>query len=691
MQQHETVGLLLRLPALGRTARPLAVAVAALVIVTMLSASRPVSVRADPIKEVPHLAVNPTCEPTPTNSDGDQITIKLSGYSFTAGQVATIYFNFQPAPAPGDAVQIDGQGHFETSFTVTEVGAQSSYAIYAYYQGAAGGEIPIAATTLYVPCTTPPSIRITPDCGPPGSPTPVHVDGIGFPDNEGVDIKATNLNDSDADYGHPAQPVTTDGGGVLSTDFTFTVPPTDATSGTVYRVIATLIPIIQLVDTATPAATAYFVAPCSQATITPSCDSAGNGPDRYSIQVGGQGFLPGLPLEIMFDPAGSSEYFDSGLTVADGNGNWGPIEINPYKRGVGVYDIVVTQFNDSPAYHLTYSLPQFTVPCPAAAGATMSPTCASPQFRGVDQQSFTIDVHGDHYVPGEPLTVSFDADQKSGPNYKPESESINAGADGSFDLPLSVLARPAGTYNVTVVPIAGSPSPPQTLPFSMPCTAPQPVITSVKRSCGDDVNVNPQPYSIVVSGKGFIPGIVEILFEGDQAPTLAPTDGNGRFQQTITTAARPQGTYTITVAQVDVSNVQLDSPPAKKFTVPCSSTAAPTLIITPNSVSPGFVVTVTGQNFGSRTTVNLSWDYGIDAGQPIQVVSGTDGSFEQQVLIFAHDFSGPREMTAGTPANPNAFPDANADLLVTAGQGLPPSYVIPGGGSTDPGSIILRR
>ena len=561
-----------------------------MIVMVTLSASRPISARADPIQEVPYLAVDPTCEPNPTNSDGDQITITVRGYSFTAGQTATIYFNFQPAPAPGDAVLIDGQGHFSTSFTVTETGAQPSYAIYAYYQGAAGGEIPIAATTLSVPCITPASIRITPDCGPPGSPTPVHVDGTGFAANEGVDIKATNLTDSNVDYGHPGQPVTTDGNGALSTDFTVTVPPTDAAFGTVYRVIVTPVPIIQLVDSVTPAATAYFVAPCSQATMTPTCDNAGSGLDRYSIQVGGQGFLPGLPLKITFDPAGSSEYFDSGTIVADGNGNWGPIEINPYKRGVGLYDIVVTQFNDSPAYHLTYAVPQFTVQCPAPAAVTLSPTCASPQFRGIDQQSFTLDVHGGGYVPGEPLTVTFDGEQKSGPNYVPEAQTVNADSGGSFDLQLPVKARPAGTYNVTIQPIAGSPSPPQTLPFNVPCSAPQPVITSVKRACGDDVNINPQPYSIVVSGKGFIPGIVEILFSGDQAPTLAATDGNGRFQQPITTAARPPGSYSITVSQVDVNNVQLDVAPPHKFTVPCSSTAAPTLTISPNSASPGFVV-----------------------------------------------------------------------------------------------------
>ena len=670
--------------------RPVAVGVAAVLVVTMLSASRPVPARADPLPEVPYLAVDPPCEPTPTNSDGDQITITVRGYSFTAGQIATIYFNLQPAPTPADAVAIDGQGHFETSFTVTEVGSQGSYTVSAYYQAAAGGEIPIAQTTLDVPCVPSPSIKITPDCGLPGTPIAVHVDGIGFGANELINIGATDSFDSGADYGHLDQATTADGNGVVAADLTVTVPATGAASGNVYRVIAVPVPIVRVVVAPQPGAQAYFVAPCSQMTMTPTCASAGSGPDRYSIQLGGTGFLPRLPLKITFDPAGSSEYFDSGSIVADDSGNWGPIEIQPYKRGLGTYDITVTQFNDSPAYHLTYASPQFTVDC-APAAVTLSPTCASPQFRGSDQQSFTLDVHGDRFVPGEPLTVTFDAEQKSGPGYAPESQAINADPGGSFDLQLPIKARPAGAYNVTVQPIPGSPSPAQTVQFLVPCSAPNPVITSVKRSCGDDASVNPQPYSFVVSGKGFIPGIVEILFAGDPTPTLAATDGNGRFQQSVTTAARPTGTYSITVSQVDVSNVQLDTTTPHKFTVPCSSTAAPTLTITPSSASPGFVVTVTGANFGSGTTVDLVWDYGIDAGQPIQVVAGPDGSFERQVLIFAHDFAGQREMTAGTPANPDAFPDASAGLLVTAGQGSPPSYAAPGGGSADPGSIILRR
>ena len=76
-----------------------------------------------------------------------------------------------------------------------------------------------------------------------------------------------------------------------------------------------------------PIATAYFVVPCSVASVSPTCGPQGSGPDRYSIQVSGQGFLPGLPVTIIFDAAGQAEYF-SGQFQVNQDGSWGPAEIS---------------------------------------------------------------------------------------------------------------------------------------------------------------------------------------------------------------------------------------------------------------------------------------------------------------------------------------------------------------------------
>jgi len=124
------------------------------------------------------------------------------------------------------------------------------------------------------------------------------------------------------------------------------------------------------------------------------------------------------------------------------------------------------------------------------------------------------------------------------------------------------------------------------------------------------------------------------------------------------------------------------------FSVPCTATL---LTISPTSASPGFVVTVHGSGFPAGKQIDLQWSFGIGAARPIEVTVGTDGSFDQQVLIFAHDFAGERDLTAGIPGNPTAFPGAQATFLVSAGQGSPPSYSVFGGDPSDQPPIILRR
>ena len=122
--------------------------------------------------------------------------------------------------------------------------------------------------------------------------------------------------------------------------------------------------------------------------------------------------------------------------------------------------------------------------------------------------------------------------------------------------------------------------------------------------------------------------------------------------------------------------------------MPCTATL---LTVTPVLRAPGFVVMAHGSGFPAGKQIELQWSYGIGAAHPIEVTVGADGSFDQQVLIFPHDFAGERQLTAGTAANPNAFPGAEATLLVGVGQGSPPAYTIFGGDPSDQPPIILRR
>ena len=80
-----------------------------------------------------------------------------------------------------------------------------------------------------------------------------------------------------------------------------------------------------------------------------------------------------------------------------------------------------------------------------------------------------------------------------------------------------------------------------------------------------------------------------------------------------------------------------------------------------------------------------------DQASRFKVTTAADGSFARQILIFAHDFVGARDITAGTPTNANAFPDASASLFVDTGQGMPPALDVFGGSPSDQPPIILRR
>ena len=293
------------------------------------------------------------------------------------------------------------------------------------------------------------------------------------------------------------------------------------------------------------------------------------------------------------------------------------------------------------------------------------------------------------FQPGLPVTVTFDPDSLSGANFTPETGTAIADASGGFSATLTVAARPAGTYRIAVQQQVNGAIVEGVVPsFGVPCSKPNPRM-SVKPRCGNDAASDPTPYSIAITGRGFIPGFVQILFNGTPQAGPVFANANGRFQANIAPDAVTAGTYSIVAMQADerqtLDEVQAD------FLVPCTSSPTPTLTIEPDNAPPGFVVQVKGAGFPAGQEVELLWSAGIGAGTPIKVVAGADGTFDKQVLIFAHDFSGPREMTAGTAANPSSFPDARADLLISAGQGSPPSYSVFGGTATDQPPIILRR
>ncbi len=660
--------------------RPIAIVLGALLAIGIFAAGSPLPARADPLAEYPVLTVDPICAPLPQNADGDTIAITVRGFSFEAGRTVMVYFNGGQAPG-AEAISPGPAGAFEVALTVNEIARQPSYEIDAYYTDLGVTDNAIASTFVNLPCdVTLGSIRIAPDCGPAASPIAMHVDLTDFLPELPITVQVLDLFDGQTVYGQ-AGPTSPADPNAVSFDFTFSVPANGA-----YRVVASQPGSV--IDSGPPGkmASTGFVAPCSQAVLSPTCNVAGSAPDRYSIQVAGSGFQPTLPVGIIFDSAGQAEYFDNSGPVND-DGTFGPFEITPYARGPGTYDVEVTQQNDSPILHYTHAT--FTVECPPPETVTLNPTCAAPQFSGDQPQVFQLQVRGGGFQPNSPITVTFDPDGLSGPTYTPETAQVASDQLGNFSATLNIAARPAGTYGVSVQQqVNGALVDGSVPPFNVPCAAPSARITAVKPNCGDDVNVNPGQYSIEVIGRGFIPGFVQLIFDVDGTAEQFSTtaNANGRIDATITPAAHPAGAYRIAAQQADANSL-LDQTFAS-FGVPCTATL---LTIAPGAAAPGFVVMVHGSGFPAGKQIELQWSYGIGAGRPIDVTVGADGTFDHQVVIFAHDFEGLRDMTAGTQANPNAFPGAEATLLVSAGQGSPLAYTIFGGDPSDQPPIILRR
>lgn len=674
--------LLLGLPTLGKLSRPLAIALAALTAAALIGVPAPSPVQAQGLIEIPRITVAPTCAPLPSDDVNRGVTITVRGSSFIPNTTVALVWSGTRVAAPGDAVPVGPFGTFEATVSVLLGMSAFGYQLDAYYADAlASGGGPSATTYFNTPCPNPtPTINITPDCGAPGTTVGIHIEGTGFVADLPIQARVVDLHNSQ--NVHAAVPPMMLDPNAVSIDLQFPIKAAGQ-----YRVVVDQVVRGEIFDFTPFTGMDYFVAPCSTLTVVPSCGPEGGPPDRYALFLSGTGFQP-LGLQIVFDPLGVHQEFYWDFAVGP-DGNWGPIEINPYARGPGPYEIVVSQSNDSPVLHETRAL--FTVPC-APATVQLDPPCAAPQFLGDQARTFSLNVQGFGFQPGATVIVVFDPEGLSGPAFTPERAEGPAAADGSFLAPMTIAARPAGTYRVSVQQQVGAALVEGTVPpFTVPCAPSSPTLNA-RPNCDVEAPGQPQAYSIRLVGRRFIPGFVEIIFDADgtqEGFSASANQAEGRFETIITPSGRPAGTYRIIAQQRD-ANQTLSLASFDAFIVPCDTTT-PTLTISPPATSPGFVVQVMGTGFPAGSTVNLSWSLGIGAGRPIEVVVGDDGRFVRQVLLFAHDFTGLREMTAGTPANPQAFDEARASLLVAPGQGSPPGYSIFDAGPTDRNPIVIRR
>ena len=412
------------------------------------------------------------------------------------------------------------------------------------------------------------------------------------------------------------------------------------------------------------------------------------------MTVTGTGFRYGSAV-LTWDIGGSDEEF---LIRAIGETGEFSIRIDPRQRAQGsrIKVSVVQAFpleagsgSEDPLLgpNATASAPprvaraNFRVPCrPTATPVmTLDPDCDTPALVGDAERRYSIDVTGSALVPG-PVRITFDADGAAADVTPPEDFQGEVGKDGVLNpIAIDPLARPVGDYQVRLLQSDQS-----TLErtFQVPCKKPTAVMRPLQPTCGPIAPDVPGTYSIRVRGRGFYPGTVELTFDQKGTPEVqsATVGANGTFDVDLPATGRDRGDHIVLARQRDAHGTLLRA--SRVFTVPC---VEPTMVLSPLAGPAGTVTTATGTDFPPGTIVTLTWDRGITAATPVQVTTDAQGAFAVSIFLLPHDIPGPRILTAGTPADPAAFPGVTADYLVVEGTGQPP------GAPGDPGSVIFRR
>ena len=677
--------------------RPAAVLLAALVAVTaVFTVTTPQSVLAAP-SGLAGLIPDTTCIPL----DGDPDTpesrdVGVRGHGFEPDTTVDIYIHVtgvESFPEPTSTVQTDAFGAFETSVGLALPYESLEYVISAVTRGGEGinGNANIAA-----PC--PPTVVVTPTCVAPDQPFDMSFVVDGFSPGGSIQVGLI------VPEGYAlivSDPLTADDNGHLEYSFSGVGPlpagryQAAAVEGAGRNSMAS-IDNSNVIVAQTP-----VELPCvePQISVDPDCASVGAPQDTYAVTVSGAGFRYG-EARVAWDVGGSEETFPIDQIGDDGTFS---VSIQPFQRPRGRITVRVTQtFPYTPpdggeSDYLLGSYPtflypprvaetRFRVPCrPTATPVTatplmdLDPDCASPALVGDPERRYQIGVAASGLVPG-PVDIVFDAGAAASDVTPPEQFPGEVGNDGVLlSQTITPLARPVGEYRVAI--LQGEASVIERV-FRVPCTEPDGVLRVLRPECGAIAPGVPESYSIRLRGRGWYPGTLELTFDQKGTPEVqsATVGDDGTFDAQLPGGGRDRGEYTVLVRQRDARGVVLRA--SRVFTVPC---VEPTLTIEPLSGPTGYTTTVTGTDFPPGTIVTLTWDRGITAATPIEVTADAAGAFETIIFLLPHDIPGQRVLTAGTPADPGAFPEVAVDYLVTVGSGQPP------GGPDDPGGVIFRR
>ncbi len=639
------------------------------------------------------IALSATCVNVDTDSDTpDYQDITVRGHGFEPGTIVDIYVNVvgsESFPDPSDSPQVSDLGVFVGKVSLLLPGASLSYVLTASTRGASG---PQAEATVVAPC--PPTLVVTPTCSAPDQPFDLTftADNFGHGGTVQVGIYVPGGDNIVSD------PLTADDQGHLE----YTMSGVGPLPAGTYQTAA--------IEGSEPAARARSIAPAYVAqapielpcpepapdiTLDPNCGPAGAPQDQYAVTVTGTGFGYG-PADLIWDVSGSAEEFPIEQVAEDGTFS---ITIQPWQRAQGsrlkvrvvqTFPLAPDAAANDPALGLypTESAPPrvaqatFRVPCrPTATPVmTLDPVCDTPALVGDDERRYAIGVTASGLLPGD-VDIVFDSGEAAADVTPPEHFPGRVGEDGAL-VPITItpLARPVGTYQVAIVQSQTSAVLQQT--FSVPCDKPTAVMRPLQPTCGPTAPGVAASYTIRIRGRGFYPGTVELTFDQKGTPEVqsATVGVDGTFDTPLTGSGRDPGDYTVLARQRDARGTVLRA--SRVFTVPC---VEPSMVFTQLSGPAGTTTTVTGTDFPAGVTVTLSWDRGLTANTPIDVTADKSGGFVVSIYLLPHDIPGPRVLTAGTPADPAAFPGVTADYLVVEGTGQA------GGVSGDPGSVVFRR
>jgi hypothetical protein len=193
----------------------------------------------------------------------------------------------------------------------------------------------------------------------------------------------------------------------------------------------------------------------------------------------------------------------------------------------------------------------------------------------------------------------------------------------------------------------------RTISITIPC---EPTTVTAAQTCGrPSIEGDPQRrYSFEVSGAGFEPGPMAVIFDADEvtgSQVYETTANNaGRYSVEIDPTMRPLGTYRIVAVQAgnpranralslrgNVTSAETD------FRVPCRDHEPPPLTLDPVcglmalGTPEAYEITVSGSDYYPNSTVVVR--FGQAEADMFEVTAARDGTFETTVLASGKDAS----------------------------------------------------